>query len=86
MYHFVKRSPIPATPAMAAAARAARSRQVAARATDVLAVVRQVQSEGASSLRTIATELHAHGVLTPAGKAHWSAAQVRRLLHVANTS
>jgi DNA invertase Pin-like site-specific DNA recombinase len=73
-------SPTPATAAMAAAAREARSRQVAARAADVLAVVRQVQAEGASSLRAIATELHAHGVLTPAGKLNWSAAQVQRLL------
>lgn len=73
-------SPTPATPAMAAVARAARSRQVAERAVDVLAVVRQVQAEGASSLRTIAAGLHAHGVRTPAGREHWSAAQVRRLL------
>jgi hypothetical protein len=65
---------------MAAAARQARSRQVAARAADVLAVVRQVQAEGASSLRAIAAELHAHGVLTPAGKLDWSPAQVQRLL------
>ncbi len=43
-------------------------------------MVRQVQAEGASSLRTIAAELHAHGVLTPTGKANWSAAQVQRLL------
>ena len=73
-------SPTPATAQMAASARQARSRQVAARATDVLAVVRQVQAEGASSLRAIAAELHAHGVLTPAGKPQWSAVQVRRLL------
>jgi len=73
-------SPVPATPAMAAAARAARSRQVTDRARDVLAVVGQVQAEGASSLRAIAAELHARGVLTPAGKANWSAAQVQRLL------
>ena len=73
-------SPPPATPAMAAAARAARSRQVAERAADVLAVMRQVQAEGAGSLRAIAAGLHAHGVRTPAGKEQWSAAQVRRLL------
>jgi DNA invertase Pin-like site-specific DNA recombinase len=73
-------SPTPATAKMAAAARQARSHQVAARVADVLAVVRQVQAEGASSLRAIAAELHAHGVLTPAGKPQWSAAQVRRLL------
>ncbi len=68
---------------MAAAARAARSRQVTDRAADVLAVVRQVQAEGASSLRTIAAELHARGVLTLAGKANWSPAQVGRLLTLA---
>ncbi len=73
-------SPTPATAEMAAAARQARSRQVAARAADVLAVVRQVQAKGASSLRAIAAELHAHGVLTPAGKPDWSPAQVQRLL------
>ncbi len=76
-------SPVSATPAMAAAARAARSRQVTDRAADVLAVVRQVQAEGASSLRTIAAELHARGVLTLAGKANWSPAQVGRLLTLA---
>ncbi len=73
-------SPVPATPAMAAAARAARSRQVTERAADVLAVVRQVQAEGAGSLRAIAAELYARGVLTPTGRAQWSPAQVRRLL------
>ncbi len=73
-------SPVPATPAMAAAARAARSRQVTDRAGDVLAVVRQVQAEGASSLRTIAAALHAQGVRTPAGNEQWSATQVSRIL------
>ena len=73
-------SPTPATAEMAAAARQARSRQVVTWAADVLAVVRQVQAEGASSLRAIAAELHAHGVLTPAGKLDWSPAQVQRLL------
>ena len=75
-------SPTPATSAMAAAARAARSRQVAARTADVLPVVRQVQAEGASSLREIAWGLQAQGVRTPSGKEHWSAAQVQRLLRV----
>lgn len=73
-------SPTPATPAMAAAARAARSRQVAARTADVLPVVRQIQAEGATSLREIARGLHAQGVQTPSGKEQWSAAQVRRLI------
>ena len=73
-------SPTPATAEMAAAARLARSRQVAARAADVLAVVRQVQAEGASSLRAIASGLYRRGALTPSGKAHWSPGQVRRLL------
>jgi DNA invertase Pin-like site-specific DNA recombinase len=73
-------SPTPATPAMAAAARAARSRQVAARTADVLPVVRQIQAEGATSLREIARGLRAQGVQTPSGKEQWSAAQVRRVL------
>jgi len=71
---------VPATPAMAAMAREARSRQVTERTGDVLAVLRQVQDEEAGSLRTIAAGLQARGVLTPAGKAHWSASQVRRVL------
>ena len=79
-------SPIPATPAMAAVARAARSRQIAVRAADTLAIVRQAQATGASSLRMIAAELHAHGVLTPAGKLDWSATQVQRLLKSAESS
>ena len=54
--------------------------ELAARAADVLAVVRRVQAEGASSLRAIAAELYVHGVLTPAGKLDWSQAQVQRLL------
>ena len=71
---------VPGTALMAAAARQARSRQVAERTVDMMAVVRQVQAEGARSLRTIAAGLHAHGVLAPAGGAQWSAAQVKRLL------
>ena len=71
---------VPATPAMAAVARAARSRQVAERTADVLAVLRQVQDEGAGSLRTIAAGLQVRGVLTPAGKVEWSATQVQRLV------
>jgi hypothetical protein len=42
--------------------------------------VRQVQAEGASSLRAIATALYEQGVRTPSGKEEWSAAQVQRLL------
>ena len=53
---------------------------MAERTADVLAVLRQVQDEGAGSLRTIAAGLQAHGVLTPAGKVHWSATQVQRVL------
>ena len=48
---------LPGTPAMAAAAREARSRQVAERRADVLVVLRQVQDKGATSLRTIAAGL-----------------------------
>ena len=70
----------PGTPARTAMARQARSRQVAERIADILPVVRQVQTEGTRSLRGIAAELQAHGVLTPAGKTQWSATQVRRLL------
>ena len=72
--------PTPATAEMAAGARQARSRQVAARASDVLAVVRQVQAEGASSLRALAAGLQERGVLTSAGRMHWSPTQIRRLL------
>ena len=58
----------PGTPARTAMARQARSRQVAEQIADILPVVRQVQTEGTRSLRGIAAELQAHGVLTPAGK------------------
>ena len=64
-------SPASAAAEMAAVVRQAPSRQVAARALDVLAVVRQVQAEEASSLRAIATKLHARGVQTPIGKEQW---------------
>ena len=77
-------SPTPATAAMAAAARRARSRQVADRAGDVLAVLHEVQAEGASSLRAMAAGLRARGVLTPAGRTGWSPAQVQRLLRRSN--
>jgi len=40
--------PVPATPAMAAVARQARSRQVAERTADMLAVAHQVQADGAA--------------------------------------
>ena len=73
-------SPTPATAEMAAAARQARSQQVAARAADVLAIMRQVQAGGASSLRAIAAELQARGVLTPTGKPVWSPVQVQRVI------
>ena len=53
---------------MAAAARVARSRQVAEPTADVLAVLRQVQDEGAGSLRTIAAGLQARSVLNPCRK------------------
>ncbi len=83
--HLGNPSPTPATAAMAAAARQARSCQVAARAADVLAVMREVQAEGANSLRTIAAGLYARGVLTPAGKAQWSPTQVQRLIAAVGT-
>lgn len=70
----------PATPAMAAAARAARSCQAEARNADLLVAVRQAQAEGARSLRAIAAALGARGVPAPAGGAQWAAAQVQRLL------
>ena len=73
-------SPPRATPAMAAAARAARSRQAAAQGAELLAAVRNVQAEGVSSLRAIARALAAQGVRTPGGRERWSAAQVRRVL------
>ena len=43
-------------------------------------LVRQVQAEGASSLRAIAAALHDHGVRTPNGKEQRPAAQGQRLL------
>lgn len=72
--------PVPATAVMAATARLARSRQAAAQSADLLTVVRQVQAEGATSLRAVAAALHARGVLTPAGSDRWHPAQVQRLM------
>jgi len=52
----------------------------------VLAVLRQVQTDGASSFRSLAAEQRAQGVLTPSGKAGWSPTQVKRLLILAGAA
>jgi len=77
--HLGNPSPIPATAAMAAAARQARSRQVAARASDVQAVVVRCRPKGRAAFAPSRRSC-ARGVLTPASKMRWSPGQVRRSL------
>jgi hypothetical protein len=40
----------------------------------------EIQRTGAATLKAIAQELEARGVRTPAGRDHWDAKQVSRLL------
>lgn len=63
-------------------ARAARSAYAAKANATTLAVVREVQKSGVTSLAGIARALEARGVRTPAGRTQWQSVQVSRLLHV----
>ena len=69
----------PGSAASCAKAREARSRIAIERASDVRAVLRDVEASGVIGLRAIAAELEARGVRTPAGRDRWSPEQVRRL-------
>ena len=61
-------------------ARAARSEQVAKAHATTRTVIADIRRSGATTLKAIAQELEARGVRTPAGRDHWDAKQVSRLL------
>jgi DNA invertase Pin-like site-specific DNA recombinase len=63
-----------------AKARATRSAYAAKANATTLAVIREVQKSGVSSLAGIARTLEARGVKTPAGRRQWQPVQVSRLL------
>jgi len=63
-----------------AKARAARSAYAARANATTLAVIREVQKSGVSSLAGIARTLEARGVKTPGGRSQWQPVQVSRLL------
>lgn len=64
----------------AAQARAARSAYAAQANATPRAVIRDIQAAGIVTLAGIARALEARGVRTPAGRDHWQAVQVRRLM------
>jgi DNA invertase Pin-like site-specific DNA recombinase len=61
-------------------ARAARTEQVTKANATTRAVIAEIQRAGASTLKAIALQLEARGIRTPAGRDHWDAKQVSRLL------
>jgi DNA invertase Pin-like site-specific DNA recombinase len=61
-------------------ARAARSAYAAKSNATTLAVIREVQNTGITSLTGIARTLEARGVKTPGGRSQWQPVQVSRLL------
>jgi len=61
-------------------ARAARTEQVTKANATTRAVIAEIQRTGAKTLKAIAQELEERGVRTPAGRDHWDAKQVSRLL------
>lgn len=63
-----------------AQARAARSAYASKANANTLAVIREVQKSGVTSLTCIARMLEARGVRTPAGRTHWQPVQVSRLV------
>jgi DNA invertase Pin-like site-specific DNA recombinase len=63
-----------------AKARAVRSAYSAKANATTLAVIREVQKSGVSSLAGIARTLEARGVKTPGGRSQWQSVQVSRLL------
>ncbi len=63
-----------------AKARAARSTYAAKANATTLAVIREIQKSGITTLVGIARTLEARGVKTPAGRSQWQAVQVSRLL------
>jgi DNA invertase Pin-like site-specific DNA recombinase len=61
-------------------ARAARTEQVTKANATTRAVIAEIQRTGAKTLKAIAQQLEERGVRTPAGRDHWDAKQVSRLL------
>jgi hypothetical protein len=50
------------------------------RAANIAPIVKALQAAGVTSLNGIAEALNARDVLTPAGRGHWHATQVTRVL------
>lgn len=63
-----------------AKARAARSVYAAKANATTLAVIREIQNSGVTTLAAIARALMARGVKTPGGRSQWQPVQVSRLL------
>lgn len=62
-----------------AAARASKSAKAKAKAQNLVAIVRDIERSGISTLSGIARALEARGVQTPSGNQNWQAAQVARV-------
>ena len=54
--------------------------KVAARAADIAPIIRELQEDGAGSLRAIAEGLNEAGIPTARGHRQWSATQAKRVL------
>jgi DNA invertase Pin-like site-specific DNA recombinase len=59
---------------------AARAARADARAADVAETIKELQADGATSLRAIAAGLNARGIPTSTGAGEWQAPQVARVL------
>jgi DNA invertase Pin-like site-specific DNA recombinase len=75
-----------ATPGMAKRAAEARTAKARKRAGDVLPVIEQIRSTGATSLMAIAAELRRMEVPTPSGQGTWHASTVARVVGRAVTA
>jgi hypothetical protein len=62
------------------AVRDATTKALDAKAVDLVSIVKALQAAGVTSLSGIAEALNARGIPTPAGRRHWYAMQVSRLL------
>jgi DNA invertase Pin-like site-specific DNA recombinase len=72
--------PVTITAEMRAAGIAARQQRSADRAADIAPTIRELQADGATSLRAIASKLNERGIPTARGGGEWSAVQVARVL------
>lgn len=64
-------------------AAAAHREKARARATELAGVVRELRRAGHASAAALARELTRRGIVTPGGKARWTATQVQRVLALA---